>query len=89
MEETQSQLETLYGPGATYRSPGQRTLIEHILAGNGEIITVLATNEGKSLGFLLPPRLREAGTTVMIVARSRQVCIYVVEALLIACYLPG
>jgi hypothetical protein len=23
------------------------------------------------------------------VARSRQVCIYVVEALLIACYLPG
>jgi hypothetical protein len=24
-----------------------------------------------------------------IVARSRQVCIYVVEALLIVCYLPG
>jgi hypothetical protein len=26
---------------------------------------------------------------VLSVARSRQVCIYVVEALLIACYLPG
>jgi hypothetical protein len=27
--------------------------------------------------------------TLLNVARSRQVCIYVVEALLIACYLPG
>jgi superfamily II DNA helicase RecQ len=67
MEETQDQLEALYGPGATYRSPEQRTLIEHILAGDGEIMAVLATNEGKSLGFLLPSRLRGAGTTVVVV----------------------
>src|SRR5271156_5512797 len=67
MEEAQDQLEALYGPGATYRSPGQRTLIEHILAGDGEIVAVLATNEGKSLAFLLPPRLRGAGTTVVVV----------------------
>lgn len=43
-------------------------MIEHILTGNGEIMAVLATNEEKSLGFLLPPRLRGAGTTVMVVS---------------------
>jgi hypothetical protein len=30
-----------------------------------------------------------SGDRILTVARSRQVCIYVVEALLIACYLPG
>lgn len=31
-------------------------------------MAVLATNEEKSLGFLLPPRLRGTGTTVVVVS---------------------
>jgi superfamily II DNA helicase RecQ len=66
MKKARGQLEALYGRGGTYRSVGQRTLTEHILASDGEIVVMPRIDEGKSLTFPLPPRLRGASTTVVV-----------------------
>ena len=66
MEQAQSILERLYGPGASYRSAHQRQALEYILQGSSEVIAVLQTNEGKSLLYLLPCQLPGACTTVVV-----------------------
>lgn len=59
-------LRRLYGEEAQYRTPAQEQLMKTILDGVGQIIGILGTGEGKSLSFMLPPRLPGAGTTVAI-----------------------
>jgi superfamily II DNA helicase RecQ len=59
-------LRSLFGRDATYRSPAQAQMIEHIVSGRGEVVAALATSEGKSLAFMLPARLPQAGATVVI-----------------------
>ena len=67
MAEAQRALEALYGPGARYRSQKQADAMQLVLDGIGQVVAVLGTGEGKSLLYMLPSRLRGAGTTVVIV----------------------
>jgi superfamily II DNA helicase RecQ len=67
MDETQHQLEALCGLGAMFCSTGQRTLLQHLLESESEIVTILATNEDKNSSFLLLSLLRDAGIPVVIV----------------------
>jgi Orsellinic acid/F9775 biosynthesis cluster protein D/DEAD/DEAH box helicase/Helicase conserved C-terminal domain len=64
--EAMTALRSLFGPDATYSSPAQCRMIEEIVSGRGEVVAALATGEGKSLAFMLPSRLVQAGTTVVI-----------------------
>ena len=59
-------LRSLFDRDATYRSPAQGRMVEQIISGWGEVVATLATSEGKSLVFILPTRLPQAGTTVVI-----------------------
>ncbi|KAG2179710.1 hypothetical protein INT44_006558 [Umbelopsis vinacea] len=53
-------------PSAAYRSSGQQKAMEYVLAGSGQVLAILRTNEGKSLLYLLPCQLPHARTTVVI-----------------------
>lgn len=67
MAEAQQALAALYSPGAHYQSQKQANAMQLVLNGIRQIVAVLGTDEGKSLLYMLPSRLRGAGTTVMIV----------------------
>jgi superfamily II DNA or RNA helicase len=66
MSQAMQVLERMYGPGAQYRTEGQRRAMEHVIAGHGQVLAILRTSEGKSLLYLLPCQLPGAGTTVVI-----------------------
>ena len=52
---------------ARYRSPEQRTALEHVVSGTSHILAVLPTGGGKSLLFQLPTLLAGARHTVVII----------------------
>ena len=54
-------------PDAQFRSPIQQHMVEEVAAGHAEVVVVLATAGGKSLSFLVPTCLPQAGTTVVVV----------------------
>ncbi|KAK5020796.1 hypothetical protein LTS07_011432 [Exophiala sideris] len=61
-------LHRLYrDPHARFRSPIQQRMVETVAARFAEVIVVLATGAGKSLTFMVPMFLRQAGTTVVVV----------------------
>ncbi|RHZ43882.1 uncharacterized protein CDV56_100714 [Aspergillus thermomutatus] len=66
MEQAMEVLQRMYGLNAQYRSDGQEQAMKHIVAGAGQVLTILRTSEGKSLLYLLPCQLLGAGTTVVI-----------------------
>ncbi|KAL4935815.1 P-loop containing nucleoside triphosphate hydrolase protein [Aspergillus oleicola] len=66
MEEARAVLERMYGEDATYRSAEQERAMKHVINGDGQVLAILRTSEGKSLLYLLPCQLPGAGTTVLI-----------------------
>lgn len=68
-EQVQFAMRQLYPDrsAVAFRSPQQAQLIDAIVSGCSEVVGVLATGQGKSLGFLLPSCLPRAAMTVVIV----------------------
>ncbi|KAL4958620.1 uncharacterized protein BDV14DRAFT_186373, partial [Aspergillus stella-maris] len=66
MAEARTVLERMYGDDATYRSAEQERAVGHVINGDGQVLAILRTSEGKSLLYLLPCQLPGAGTTVLI-----------------------
>lgn len=59
-------LRSLFGRDAAYRSAAQAHMVEEIVSGRGEVVAALATSEGKSLAFMLPACLPQAGATIVV-----------------------
>ncbi|KAL4958614.1 uncharacterized protein BDV14DRAFT_186381 [Aspergillus stella-maris] len=66
MAEARTVLERMYGDDATYQSTEQERAVGHVINGDGQVLAILRTSEGKSLLYLLPCQLPGAGTMVLI-----------------------
>ncbi|KAI8583234.1 hypothetical protein K450DRAFT_222642 [Umbelopsis ramanniana AG] len=66
MDQAMEILQKMYGADAQYRSSGQQKAMEYILEGSAQVLAILRTSEGKSLLYLLPCQLPDAGTTMLI-----------------------
>jgi superfamily II DNA helicase RecQ len=66
MDQAMEVLQRMYGTNARYRSSGQQQAMEYILAGSGQVLAILRTSESKSLLYLLPCQLPDAGMAVVI-----------------------
>ena len=53
-------------PDFTWRSAEQRLVLDHICSGLPEIVAVLPTGAGKSLLFILPASMPNAGVTIVV-----------------------
>ena len=61
-------LRRLYSdPRAQFRSERQREMVAMVAAQHAEVVVILATGGGKSLAFMVPMFLPQAGTTVVVV----------------------
>ena len=54
-------------PGLAWRSPEQEKAMTTIMSWTEQVVVVLPTGAGKSLLFMMPPTLADAGITVLVV----------------------
>jgi superfamily II DNA helicase RecQ len=66
-EDILNSLQEIYGPAAKFVSDGQRQAVWEVVAGTEEVVAILPTGGGKSLLFMLPVLLPDAGITVVVV----------------------
>jgi len=59
-------IQKLYGPTGEFRTRKQEQAVEAVIEGVSPLIVVLPTGAGKSLSFMIPALLPDAGTTVVI-----------------------
>jgi len=58
-------------PALTWKSPEQEEAMTMIMSWTEQVVVVLPTGAGKSLLFMLPPTLTDAGITVLVVLSLR------------------
>src|SRR5579862_514407 len=63
--DLQAAVEELLGKGTQFRGK-QQTALRAIMDGKSPVIVVMRTGGGKSLMFMLPASVKEAGTTVVV-----------------------
>jgi len=59
-------IQKSYGPTGKFRTSKQEQAVEAVIEGVSPLIVVLPTGAGKSLSFMIPALLPDAGTTVVI-----------------------
>jgi len=65
-EKMNRAIQKLYGPTGKFRTSKQEQAVEAVIEGVSPLIVVLPTGAGKSLSFMIPALLPDAGTTVVI-----------------------
>ena len=65
-EKMYGAMQKLYGPTWKFHTGKQEQAVEAVIEGVSPLIVVLPTGAGKSLSFMIPALLPDAGTTVVI-----------------------
>jgi len=65
-EKMYGAIQKLYGPTGKFCTTKQEQAVEAVIDGVSPLIVVLPTGAGKSLSFMIPALLPDAGTTVVI-----------------------